>query len=310
MASSSTNLKAISALIFFTYASFLCAPRLQADPFNVPAPPLLSIIRSNSGVVRLNYEVQTQFWYVVRASSNGLNWTSLFTNISPVASSNYVDTGAVTNSRRFYSAIALKTPRIFEGVVNGAGELGGFLLYIRTNNVATLLGYDSNRTIGLKQDGITIGSDGLWCGPLIGSLSICTNVSSNKFGGFFSTSTGTPWNCACNVEPSLGSFQRQAGWFSGNWGAGGCSGTIQAILCPNGTIYFFLADADGVHTDGYFGTVLGNAFGPIAFPSGMHITGTVNLNPTSPTISGTITHACPSRDQSGTLGLTRSEKFF
>ena len=45
--------------------------------FNIPTEPRISLIRSNNGVVRLPYQGQTNYQYILRASTNLQSWTNL-----------------------------------------------------------------------------------------------------------------------------------------------------------------------------------------------------------------------------------------
>jgi hypothetical protein len=144
--------------------------------FNIPTEPRVSLIRSNNGVVRVTYDGQTNYQYILRASTNLPNWFNLSTNVPLSNPTFFVDKAATNSARRFYSAVAFKSSMFYYGGAAG-DDAGPFLLYVRTNNIGTLLGRSTARQIGESRSNLLFDPSGVCCGQLLAFASGCLTNS-------------------------------------------------------------------------------------------------------------------------------------
>jgi hypothetical protein len=285
---------------------------VSAASFNEPGiPARLSLIRSNNGVVRLTYQGQTNFQYLLQASTNLSTWSNLSTNVMTNGLMTFVDNAATNNSLRFYSATTLKTPMFYYGT-NSGPEAGKFLLMIRTNNVGTLFAFNTARNRGERMTNMQFDSTGRYCGPLFANASGCLQVTTtNLIGTYTNTANGTGSMSATNRN-NFGAFRNVAGLYTANFtGAGVCPGTIQAMVSADGSMFFFVISTSGTYTDASVAQAMaGNgSFGDASPPpNSIHITGT--LSAITATISGSYIHACSDHAGAGAVSMTKPEKVF
>jgi hypothetical protein len=280
--------------------------------FNEPGVSAqLSLIRSNNGAVRITYQGQTNFQYVIQASSNLVNWSSISTNVMSNGPVSFVDNPATNFPRRFYSATTLKTPMFYFGT-NSGPEAGKFLLMIRTNNVGTLFAFNTARNRGERMLTMQFDSDGRYCGPLFTFASGCLQVSATNVIGTYTNTLNQTGSLSGTNRYNFGGFRNAAGLFTASFsGAGVCPGTIQALVSADGAILFYVASTSGAYTDASVAQAMsGNgSFGdPNPPANSIHITGTLSAN--AATISGSYIHACPDRGGAGALSMSKPEKVF
>ena len=156
-------------------------------------PPTFGFLHPlNTGIVRVNYEGQTNFQYIIRASTNLPTWFNLATNMATNAATSFVTDNAATNSpQRFYSAAALKSPMFYYGTTAGS-EAGTFILFVRTNNVGTLFALNNTRNIGERVQSMQFDANGNYSGPLYSHASCSLSLSNNILAGRYTTPPASP----------------------------------------------------------------------------------------------------------------------
>ena len=69
---------------------------------------VLSIVSSGTGMItsgfKLNLSVPTGSNYVIQASTDMVNWTSIYTNVAASSSVSYTDAAALSLPNRYYRA--------------------------------------------------------------------------------------------------------------------------------------------------------------------------------------------------------------
>jgi hypothetical protein len=290
---------------------FLCAS--FGASFNTPAEPRISLVRSDTGVVQVNYEGQTNFQYIIRASTNLPVWFNLATNIATNAATSFITDNAATNSsQRFYSAAALKSPMFYYGTTAG-GEACIFILYVRTNNLGTLFALNNTRNIGERVQNMQFDANGNYSGPLYSHASCALSLSNNILAGRYTNTASLTGSITGTNRNNYGFFRTAAGLYSGTFGAGtSCAGsTIQGLLSADGFLVFYITNAAGSYTDAWTGQANANtgSFASAQIPPvTVHLSGTVSVF--SATISGSYIHGCPDRAGAGSVSLARSEKAY
>ncbi|MDB6033184.1 MAG: hypothetical protein JWM16_3522 [Verrucomicrobiales bacterium] len=289
-----------------------CGGVVLGASFNEPGVSgQLSLIRSNNGVVRITYQGQTNFQYIIQASSNLVNWSAISTNVVSSGPISFLDNPATNLPRRFYSATTLKTPMFYYGTTTG-NEAGKFLLMIRTNNVGTLFALNTARNRGERMLTMPFDSDGRFCGPLFASASGCLQVSATNVTGTYTNTSNQTGSISGTNRYNFGGFRNAAGLYTAAFsGAGVCPGTVQALVSADGAMFFYVASTSGAYTDAAVAQAMsGNgSFGdPNPPANSIHITGSLSAN--SATISGSYIHACPDRAGAGALSMSRPEKVF
>jgi len=271
--------------------------------FNVPNPASLSLERS-TGSIRIYYEGQVNFQYMLLASSNAFSWSPVLTNMATAARMTYIDTQASNRQARFYKASSLKTGFIYQGAFAGA-DTGGFMLFARTNNVGTFLGYNTRAGAlgGERATGISIAPDGNFCARLIGEGNACGTFSGATVSGNFTNSANGRGTFSGNQKSNGGAFRFSAGFYRGTY-SGSCAGNLEAIIAADGTMILYQASSSSDNDAGMV-TIAGNGSFTVATPKGQHFTGT--LNSVNLIMSGSYIHGCNS-EGFGTFSLSRVEK--
>jgi hypothetical protein len=289
-----------------------CGGVVLGASFNEPGVSAqLSLVRSNNGAIRITYQGQTNFQYVIQASSNLVNWSSISTNVMSNGPVSFLDNPATNFPRRFYAAITLKTPMFYFGI-NSGPEAGKFLLMIRTNNLGTLFAFNTARSRGERMTNMQFDATGRYCGPLFANASGCLQVTTtNLIGTYTNTANGIGSMSATNRN-NFGIFRTVAGLYSTSFTGGGvCPGTIQALVSADGEMFFYIINASGTYTDAAVAQAMpGNgSFGEANPPPGsFHVSGT--LNAITGTIGGIYSHACPDESGTGNLSMSKPEKVF
>src|SRR5439155_17078273 len=153
----------ILAVASLTAAAVLSLARvaLSAD-FNLPSAPSLSLVRG-SNTTTVTYRGQTNFQFILYASSNSTSWSGLVTNLCTSPQMTFSETNRPV---RFYKAASLKTPLIYQCSFSGA-DSGSFMLFARTNDTLALVGYSTSGTHGEFADPLPIGTNNLYAGNLL-----------------------------------------------------------------------------------------------------------------------------------------------
>jgi hypothetical protein len=286
------HLLAAGALLLFSAAG---------ASFNTPTEPRISLIRSNTGIVRVTYEGQTNFQYIIRASTNLPNWFNLTTNVASTSQTFFTDKAATNSSKRFYSAVAFKSSMFYLGQAGGSDAVS-YLLYVRTNNHGTLLGLNTARQIGEAQD-LYFDEGGVCCGELLSFASGCLTNFSYRSSGTYTNSTNSIGLFQAAAHLNSGLFRNAAGFYTGTCD-GSCPGTAQALVAADGSIAFYVTDSTGAYTDAWLGmlnssglTLSGN---PV--PGRIYIKATLNSG--AFTISGIYSNGCLDHAGSGNLQLS------
>jgi hypothetical protein len=263
-------------------------------------------------VVRINYEGQTNFQYIIRFSTNLPIWFNIITNIAMNGTATFFVDNAATNSpQRFYSAAALRSPMFYYGTTSG-NETGAFILFVRTNNIGTLFALNNSRNIGERTQNMQFDANGNYSGPLYSHASCSLSLSNNILAGRYTNTASLTGTITGTNRFTYGFFRNVAGLYSGAFPGGGvCAGTIQALLSADGLLVFYVVDSSGSYTDAWTGQANAGSgsFASAQTPTtSIHLSGTVNL--ISSTISASFQHACSDHTALGGVSLTRSEKAY
>jgi hypothetical protein len=272
--------------------------------FNIPTEPRISLIRSNNGVVRLTYQGQTNYQYILRASTNLQNWVNLTTNVPLTSPTSFTDNAATNSPRRFYSAVAFKSSMFYDGVFADENDTWSYLLYVRTNNTGILLGRNDSRHIGESRTNLLFDPAGICCGQLLSFASGCLTNSPWVATGTYTNlnNTNSTGNFRLFSRMNAGSFRNAAGFYSGHY-EGSCSGTAQALVTADGLAVFYLGDGT-TYSDAWIGLLNASGKTPFGFPVAGTLFVSATLNLAAFTITGTYTNACADRIGTGTFQLS------
>jgi hypothetical protein len=279
----------------------LFAMTARASDFNTPFPATLSLSRTNNNST-IVYRGQTNFQYVLYASSNSMVWTPFLTNLCTSTAMSLTETNRPI---RLYKAVSLKTPLFYQCTFSG-NENGQFMLFVRANDTAALMGFNSALQQGAFANSLAIGTNNQFCGTVLPDRTGCLLFTSNSISGSLSNGATRTATVTGTLKANNGPFQSSAGIYSGTL-TSGCGGTVKAMLTPDGTLFIYAIYDTGT-TDGGVGSVLaGNTFSSIPTARGAHYTGA--LSPSQLLMQGTIDHACDEQTI-GSFRITRAEKLF
>ena len=284
-----------------------CSAAFSAD-FNLPSAPLLSLTRGSNNTT-VTYRGQTNFQFILYASSNSTSWIGLVTNLCTNAQMTVSETNRPT---RFYKATSFKTPLIFT-CTNEGPQNGAFAIFARTNDTFALVGYTASSAVvtgrGEFSNSLSIGNDNTFTGTVLAGRAGILQFTSNRISGTV-TNGGTSANgrVSGNLTPDVGQLQAASGFYSGSF-SGSCIGTLKAIVTADGTIFLFIND-NIAGPDGGSAPILSNFSFTVVGVRGVgpHFTGTVN--PVTKSISGQYIHGQCDGIGVGTFTMTRQEKVF
>jgi len=292
----------ILALATVAIAAVLTLARVafSAD-FNLPSAPSLSLTRGGATSI-VTYHGQTNFQFILYASSNSTSWNGLLTNLCTSPQMTFSETNRPI---RFYKATSLKTPLIYQCSFSGA-DSGSFMLFARTNDSLALVGYSTSGTHGEFADPLPVGTNNLYAGNFLASRTGTLILTSNSVSG--TVTNGPAQSARINgiLKPNVGPFQASAGLYSGTY-SDACFGTLKAILAADGTFILFVSDNTGVTDGGLIGINSNGSF-TVATLRGSHYTGT--LNQSSRTITGQYAHGICDGFSPGSFSMSRTEKVF
>lgn len=283
-------------------AMLLLAMAAFAADFNLPSAPSVSLTRgSNTSTV--TYRGQTNFQFILYASSNSTSWTGLVTNLCTSAQMTFSETNRPI---RFYKASSLKTPLIYQCSFSGA-DSGSFMLFARTNDTAALVGYRSSGTSGEFSDPLPIGANNRYAGNLLVGRTGILILTSNNVSGSVSNGASRTGTIGGALKPNVGPFQASAGLYSGGY-SDACVGTLKGILAADGTFILFVSDTLG-GTDGGI-AILSSTGSPttVATLRGSHYN--CKLNAATRTITGDYAHGICDGVSPGFFTMSRTEKVF
>jgi len=269
--------------------------------FNLPSAPSLSLTRG-SNTMTVTYRGQTNFQFILYASSNSTSWTGLVTNL---CTSPQMTVSETNRPIRFYKATSLKTPLIYQCSFSGI-DSGSFMLFARTNDTVALVGYSTSGTHGEFADPLPIGASNRYAGNLLASRTGLLILSSNNVSGSVSNGASRTGNIGGVLKPNVGPFQNSAGLYSGTY-SDACFGTLKGVLAADGTFILFVSDTTGV-TDGGIIRINSNGSFTVATLRGSHYTGT--LNPATRTMTGNYVHGICDGFSPGSFSMSRTEKVF
>src|SRR5437899_6539827 len=110
-------------------AGLLLSTGAFSADFNLPSAPSLALTRG-SNTTSVTYRGQTNFQFILYASSNSTSWTGLVTNLCTNSQMAFSETNRPI---RFYKATSLKTPLIFT-CTNDGPQNAAFAIFARTND--------------------------------------------------------------------------------------------------------------------------------------------------------------------------------
>ncbi len=180
--------------------------------------------------------------------------------------------------------------------------LGSYAVIVRTNQLATVVGYDESQANGIFFD-FKVGDDGYWEFETNGVYGSGNFYKDGFQDGEVDSPMGTDWLYG-ERQPALGSFQNAAGYYTGTWTGGGVSGQLRAVLSADGQVYFCEIDSTGELGDGGWGEIDSTNHFTGASVHGTEVVGT--LNRTAFTMTGTLTNSDQNQITSGTWSMSRS----
>lgn len=190
------------------------------------------------------------------------------------------------------------------GLSDSNGGTGGFVVYVDTNGVATLFGYD-NGGFGspftfLFQ--INFNAQGDW---QFSNSTVVASANVDKHGDFnadLTYSNGLSVSLYANEQSPTGPFQNNAGFYSGNF-SGSSSGTLDGVLAADGEL-FYIPLVSGKPQVGGNGQFYSATQITIDSSDGTIVQGT--LNPNTSAISGTYSNS--GNGSHGPFTMSRSKK--
>jgi hypothetical protein len=180
--------------------------------------------------------------------------------------------------------------------------LGSYAVIVRTNQLATVVGYDESQVNGIFFD-FKVGDDGYWEFDTNGVHGSGNFYKDGFQDGEVDSPMGTGWLYG-ERQPALGSFQNAAGYYTGTWTGGGKSGQLRAVLSADGQVYFCEIDSTGELGDGGWGEIDSTNHFTGASEHGTDVVGT--LNRAAFTMTGTLTNTDQNQITSGTWSMSRS----
>ena len=188
---------------------------------------------------------------------------------------------------------------IYVGQLEQYSVVGGFAMFVSSNQLATVVGYDSSLGASVSVQ-FQIAEDGTWnfetnglsgWGQIYGDQSVYGTIYLN--GMWVADLYG-------GLVPNTGPFQNAAGYYSGNWSGGGSGGSLLGVLSADGRLYYYVPPAStGSKDDGGLGQL--DAAGRFSsFTVGGAVVAGTN-NPALHKITGTFTTS----DFAGTFFMNR-----
>jgi len=227
------------------------AGTMSSASYNVPAPASLSVTSSVGGA-SITYRGATNFQFLIQVSSNWVTWSMLSSNLTTNQVMTIVDAKATNQPARFYKAVSLVTPFLYQGTFSGS-EQGKFLLFARTNNQATFIGINTLATHprGEFANALDVAEDGNSCGTYLAGAPGCLLLTaSNTISGKFTNATSHVAGTLTGTQKAnSGIFNGAAGLYSGTVPAPH-SGSAKLLLCPDGTAAFYRTDSPNGRNDG------------------------------------------------------------
>jgi hypothetical protein len=269
-------MKRVGPSLFPCAAVYLAAINVLAGAtFNLPPPASLSIKPEASGA-RITYRGATNFQFLVEVSSDLLGWSLLASNVATNAAMTFVDAPATGQRARYYQAVSLKTPLLYQGTFSG-GQRGGFLLLARTNNRATFFAVNTTSSSwrGEYTNGLALAEDGSACGSYLASAPGCLLLTpTNTISGKFTNSTQVAGTLSGVQKPNNGIFSGAAGLYSGPI-VGSYPGSAKMLLCPDGTLAFYRSGSSSPPLEGQVSSMKGDGIVDFYLQTGLypHITG-------------------------------------
>ena len=231
-----------------------------------------------------------------------MTWSGLLTNLCTNPVMNFSETNRPT---RLYKAASLKTPLLYQCSFSG-NENGEFMLFVRVNDTAALVGFNSALQQGAFANALAIGTNNQFCGTILPNRTGCLSFTSNSVSGSLSNGATRVGTITGVLKSNSGPFQNSAGIYSGTL-TSGCLGTLKAIFASDGTLFIYADYGTGI-TDGGTTVLTANTFSSPPTTRGAHYAGA--LSPTQRVMQGGVTHACDTADINATFSLSRSEKIF
>ena len=174
--------------------------------------------------------------------------------------------------------------------------LGSYAVIVRTNQQATVVGYDEIQENGIYFD-FKVDDGGYW-EFYTNDIHGWGNIYKDGFqDGEVDSSMGTAW-LQGERQSALGSFQNAAGYYTGSWSASGKTGQLRAVLSADGRVYFCEFDSDGPLGDGGSGQINSLNHFTGSSMTGTELGGTLS----GTTLSGNFTN----QNMTGTFSFTRS----
>jgi hypothetical protein len=261
---------------------FLCAATclaavnvLHGATFNVPPPAALSIALGASGA-KITYRGATNFQFLLEVSSDLTGWSLLASNVATNAVMTFLDAPAMDQRARYYQAVSLKTPFLYQGTFSG-GQRGGFLLLARTNNRATFFAVNTTSATwrGEYTNGLALAEDGAACGSYLASAPGCLSLTpTNTILGRFTNSAQVVGTLTGVQKANSGVFSGAAGLYSGPI-LGSYPGSAKVLLCPDGTLAFYRSGSSSPPLEGQVSSMKIDGIVDFYLQTGLypHITG-------------------------------------
>jgi hypothetical protein len=216
---------------------------LPAATFNVPAPASLSLTSAPGGM-RIIYRGATNFLYSIHATSNLVNWATLSSGVATNRVMTFTDSQSTNRPARFYRAVSMPTPLMYQGTFSGS-ETGAFVLLARTNNTTVFMGVNLTpaHRRGEYIDSMVAQDDGSACGAFIAGAPGCLLLTlSNSISGKFTNSSQATGTVSGIQRANVGSYSGLGGIYSGTVSAPH-SGNAKILLSPDGSFAFYRQDS-------------------------------------------------------------------
>jgi len=198
--------------------------------------------------MKITYRGATNFQFLLQSCSNLPNWSLLASNVATNQTMTFIDSPLTNSPRRFYRAVSLPTPFLYQGTFSGI-DLGSFILFARTNGAVTFAGLNTTSHRG-EYATLTVASNSVGCGTFIAGVPGCLALNSNAVSGSFTNTTSHQTGTVTGLQKSnTGLFNGAAGLYAGTI-SDVHSGVAKILLCPDGSLAFYRTDSYTGKNDG------------------------------------------------------------